>query len=79
MRIAGGIYMRINTVKGVTDSERPFFIKLNGTAVSSANAYNWFKKVYTILSFWKNIIQQKSKNSGNALNTNVMINLLLLQ
>lgn len=40
---------------------------------------NMVQKVYTILSFWKNIIQQKSKNSGNALNTNVMINLLLLQ
>lgn len=34
-------------VQGITESDHPFFIKLNGTALSSANAYNWFKKVYT--------------------------------
>jgi len=40
-------YRSMLPVKNITDSERPFFIKLNGTAVSFANAYNWFKKVYT--------------------------------
>ncbi len=32
---------------GVTNIEHAFFVKLNGDAVSSANVYRWFKKVYT--------------------------------
>lgn len=40
-------YRSMLPVQGITDSDHPFFIKLNGTAVSSPNAYNWFKKVYT--------------------------------
>ena len=40
-------YRSMLPVQGITQSDHPFFIKLNGTAVSSANAYNWFKKVYT--------------------------------
>jgi hypothetical protein len=33
-------------IKGITDGEHVFFVKLNGDAVSSANAYRGFKKVY---------------------------------
>lgn len=40
-------YRSMLPIKGVTDVEHAFFVKLNGDAVSSANAYRWFKKVYT--------------------------------
>lgn len=40
-------YRSMLPVQGITEGDHPFFIKLNGTAVSSPNAYNWFKKVYT--------------------------------
>ncbi|UAY55450.1 tyrosine-type recombinase/integrase [Arachidicoccus terrestris] len=40
-------YRSMLPIKGISDGERPFFIKLNGTAVSSQNAYRWFKKIYT--------------------------------
>lgn len=33
-------------IKNITDAEHAFFVKLNGDAVSSANAYRWFRKVY---------------------------------
>lgn len=33
-------------VKGLTDPNHLFFVKLNGTEVSSACAYKWFRKVY---------------------------------
>lgn len=40
-------YRSMLPIRGIRDKERPFFIKLNGTAVSSANAYHWFRKIYT--------------------------------
>src|SRR5690554_5350940 len=40
-------YRNMLPVKGITDAEHAFFVKLNGDSVSSANAYRWFKKVYT--------------------------------
>lgn len=40
-------YRSMVPVEGITASEHPFFMKLNGAALSSANAYNWFKKIYT--------------------------------
>jgi len=40
-------YRNMLPIKGITDAEHTFFVKLNGDAVSSANAYRWFKKVYT--------------------------------
>src|SRR5690606_21610238 len=40
-------YRSMLPIKGITDGEPAFFVKLNGDAVSSANAYRWFKKVYT--------------------------------
>jgi len=39
-------YRSMLPIKGITDAEHTFFVKLNGNAVSSANAYRWFKKVY---------------------------------
>lgn len=39
-------YRNMLPVKSVKDPERPFFVKLNGDALSSANAYRWFRKVY---------------------------------
>lgn len=40
-------YRSMLPIQGISDDDRPFFIKLNGTALSSANAYRWFKKIYT--------------------------------
>ena len=40
-------YRSMLPVQGITDHDHPFFIKLNGEALSSANAYRWFKKVYS--------------------------------
>ncbi|MCM4153603.1 integrase [Arenibacter sp. N53] len=39
-------YRSMLPVQDITDHDHPFFIKLNGEALSSANAYHWFKKVY---------------------------------
>lgn len=33
-------------IKGLENPEHLFFVKLDGTGVSSANAYRWFRKVY---------------------------------
>lgn len=40
-------YRSMLPLQGISDENRPFFIKLNGTALSSANAYHWFRKIYT--------------------------------
>lgn len=40
-------YRNMLPIKGIIDVEHTFFVKLNGDPVSSANAYRWFKKVYT--------------------------------
>lgn len=40
-------YRSMLPIRGLSDAEHLFFVKLNGDAVSSANAYHWFKKVYT--------------------------------
>ena len=40
-------YRSMLPVMGITDADHAFFVKLNGEAVSSSNAYRWFKKVYT--------------------------------
>ncbi|MGH2643923.1 MAG: tyrosine-type recombinase/integrase, partial [Chitinophagaceae bacterium] len=40
-------YRSMLPLQGSSDENRPFFIKLNGTALSSANAYHWFRKIYT--------------------------------
>jgi integrase len=40
-------YRSMLPLQGISDKDRPFFIKLNGTALSAANAYHWFRKIYT--------------------------------
>ena len=40
-------YRSMLPIKGITATDHIFFVKLNGEAVSSANVYRWFKKVYT--------------------------------
>ena len=40
-------YRSMIPVLGITEGTHPFFIKLNGAAVSSANVYHWFRKTYT--------------------------------
>jgi len=40
-------YRSMVPVEGISAPDHPFLMKLNGTALSSANAYNWFRKIYT--------------------------------
>ncbi len=40
-------YRSMLPIQGISEGDRPFFIKLNGMPLSSANAYRWFKKIYT--------------------------------
>lgn len=40
-------YRSMLPVQDITDDCHSFFIKLDGTALSSANAYLWFRKIYT--------------------------------
>jgi len=39
-------YRNMLSVESIRNPEHPFFVKLNGEAVSSANAYRWFRKIY---------------------------------
>lgn len=33
-------------IRNIDEPKRPFFVKLDGSPVSAANAYNWFRKIY---------------------------------
>lgn len=40
-------YRSMLPVNGIANVNHTFFVKLNGDAVTAANVYRWFKKVYT--------------------------------
>lgn len=39
-------YRKKLKIKGIESPEHAFFVKLDGTPITSANAYRWFRKVY---------------------------------
>lgn len=40
-------YRSMLPARGIEDDNHAFFVKLNGEPLSCANAYNWFRKVYS--------------------------------